>query len=42
MTLIDDGKVDKAKEYLKNNVIKRYPKTKAAETAKQLLEKLDK
>jgi hypothetical protein len=40
--LIKDGKVDKAREYLKNNVIKKYPKTKAAETAKELLEKLDK
>jgi hypothetical protein len=40
--LIKDGKVDKAKEYLKNTVIKKYPKTKAAETAKELLEKLDK
>lgn len=40
--LVESGKVDKAKEYLKNTVIKKYPKTKAAETARQLLEKLNK
>jgi hypothetical protein len=39
--LAEDGKVDKAKERLRD-LIKDYPKTKAAERARQLLEKLNK
>jgi hypothetical protein len=39
--LAEDGKVDKAKERLRD-LIKDFPKTKAAEEARQLLEKLNK
>jgi TolA-binding protein len=39
--LIDDGKVERAKEVL-NDLLKKYPKTKAAEKAKEMLEDLDK
>lgn len=38
--LVSDGKVAAAKDYLKT-LIRKYPKTKAAETAKELLKKLD-
>jgi hypothetical protein len=40
-TLAEDGKVDKAKERLRD-LIKEYPKTRAAEHARELLEKLNK
>jgi hypothetical protein len=39
--LIDDGKVEKAKDRL-DELIKRYPKTKAAAQAKELLKDLEK
>jgi hypothetical protein len=38
--LIEDNQVDKAKENLED-LIKKYPKTKAAEDAKKLLDKLN-
>lgn len=38
---LEDGKVERAKERLEE-IVKRYPKTKAATEAKELLEKLDK
>ena len=40
-TLLDDGKTDRAKARLED-IVAKYPKTKAAEQAKELLKKLDK
>ena len=39
--LVEDGKLDRAKEVCEQ-LISQYPKTKAAEEAKKLIEKLDK
>jgi TolA-binding protein len=39
--LFDDGRVDKAKEWLQT-IVKDYGKTKAADQARQMLEKLNK